>query len=83
MSHLFGSGGGAKVAAELGVPLLGELPLDAGIRERVDGGEPSVVSDPDGAAAAIYRDVARHMAARLWALDAGGGDAPVISMDDD
>lgn len=79
-SHLFGSGGGAKVADELGVPLLGELPLAVEIREQADGGTPTVASDPEGAVAAVYRDAARHLAARLWALDA---DRPQISMDDD
>ena len=79
-SHLFGIGGGQRVAEEFTVPLLGELPLAIEIREQADGGMPSVAGDPDGEVAAIYRDVARHLAARLWALDA---DAPQITMDDD
>lgn len=79
-SHLFGAGGGEKVAEEFDVVLLGELPLRIEIREQADGGTPSVVADPNGDVAAIYRDIARHLAARLWALDA---DAPEITMDDD
>ncbi|MCZ6617489.1 MAG: iron-sulfur cluster carrier protein ApbC [Gammaproteobacteria bacterium] len=78
-NHLFGAGGGEKVAEEFGVALLGELPLAIEIRVQADGGRPTVADDPDGEVAAIYRDVARHLAARLWALDA---DAPQITMDD-
>ncbi len=78
-SHLFGSGGGEKVAEEFDVVLLGELPLAIEIREQADGGTPSVAADPDGDIAATYRDIARHLAARLWVLDA---DAPQITMDD-
>ena len=78
-SHLFGSGGGEKVAEEFDVVLLGELPLAIEIREQADGGTPSVAADPEGEVAATYRDIARHLAARLWALDA---DAPQITMDD-
>ncbi|MCZ6640534.1 MAG: iron-sulfur cluster carrier protein ApbC [Gammaproteobacteria bacterium] len=79
-SHLFGTGGGERVAEEFDVVLLGELPLTIEIREHADGGTPSVVADPGGDVAGIYRDVARHLAARLWALDA---EAPQITMDDD
>ena len=79
-SHLFGAGGGEKVSNEFGVALLGELPLAIEIREQADGGTPSVAADPEGAVAATYRNVARHLAARLWALDT---DMPQITMDDD
>ncbi|TAN50680.1 MAG: iron-sulfur cluster carrier protein ApbC [Methylococcaceae bacterium] len=63
--HIFGSGGGEKMAQKYGVDLLGALPLDAGIRENADGGHPSVVAEPDGPIAAIYRDIARKTAGRL------------------
>jgi len=63
--HLFGSGGGETIAAEYGVPLLGSLPLSRSIREQADGGHPTVVSEPEGAEAAIYRTIARTMAAHL------------------
>ena len=46
-SEVFGSGGGARLAGELGVPLLGSVPLDARIRESADAGTPLVLSDPD------------------------------------
>jgi ATP-binding protein involved in chromosome partitioning len=63
--HIFGEGGGEKMAKKYGTELLGSLPLDIGIRENADGGHPSVVADPDGKPAQIYKEVARKMAARL------------------
>jgi ATP-binding protein involved in chromosome partitioning len=62
---IFGRGGGERMAAEYGVPLLGSLPLDIRIREEADGGRPSVVADPDGPIAGAYRQAALTMAARL------------------
>ncbi len=84
-SHLFGEGGGEKIARECGVPLLAELPLAMEIREQADGGRPTVAADPTGAIAAVYRRAARHMAARLWAVSQGtGGQAGIqITMTDD
>lgn len=63
--HIFGAGGGARMAEDYGVDLLGSLPLDLSIRENADGGKPSVVADPDGAIAAAYGEIARKVAARL------------------
>ncbi len=45
--------------------LLGSLPLDIAIRTNADGGNPSVIADPDGRIAHIYRDIARRVAAKL------------------
>ena len=84
VSHLFGEGGGARIASETGVPLLAELPLDMAIRQQADGGTPTVREAPDGPLAQRYREGARHMAARLWALEKAQDAAPpVISMVDD
>ena len=63
--HIFGAGGGGKMAAQYGVPLLGSLPLDIHIREQADGGAPTVVAAPDSAVAASYREIARKTAAQL------------------
>ena len=63
--HIFGEGGGRKLAEQYGVDLLGSLPLDASIREGTDSGRPSVVADPEGRVAQMYRDIARRAAARL------------------
>ena len=63
--HIFGAGGGKKLAEKYGLDLLGSLPLDIRIREQADSGKPTVVADPDGPLAEAYREVARKMAARL------------------
>lgn len=63
--HLFGEGGGQRMAAQYGVPLLGSLPLDIVIREQGDAGQPVVVASPDSAVAQAYRQTARAMAAQL------------------
>ena len=62
---IFGEGGGAAMAEKNNVPLLGSLPLDIAIRKFADSGRPTVVADPDGRPAAIYREIARKMAAKL------------------
>ena len=64
-SHIFGSGGADKMCADYGTELLGQLPLDASIREQADSGRPSVVSDPDGKVAEIYRRIARRCAVKI------------------
>ena len=63
--HIFGAGGGARMAQQYGVRLLGELPLDAHIREEADGGRPTVVAAPDSARARCYFEMARRTAAAL------------------
>jgi ATP-binding protein involved in chromosome partitioning len=65
IEHLFGAGGGARMAAQYGVQLLGELPLDARVREEADGGVPTVVAAPDSAHAKPYFEMARRTAAVL------------------
>ena len=63
--HIFGDGGGRRMAGEHGVALLGDLPLDRAIREDADGGQPTVIKDPDGPVARRYREIARRVAAKL------------------
>ena len=63
--HIFGSGGGDLMAEESDVEMLGALPLDISIRVGTDEGKPTVVADPEGAVATIYRDIARRVAAKL------------------
>jgi len=62
---IFGSGGGAKMAADAGVDLLGQLPLELRIREEADNGQPTVVADPQSTTAGRYREIARKTAAKL------------------
>jgi len=60
--HIFGADGGRKMAAEYQMEYLGALPLDIKIRLQADSGAPTVVSDPDGDVAGIYKAVARRVA---------------------
>jgi len=62
---IFGAGGGEKMCAEYGVDFLGALPLDISIREQTDSGKPTVVADPDGTVAKIYKDIARKVAVKV------------------
>jgi ATP-binding protein involved in chromosome partitioning len=64
-SHIFGSGGARRMCTEYGMELLGQLPLDESIREQADSGKPTVVADPDGKAAEIYRRIARRCAVKI------------------
>ena len=63
--HIFGEGGGKRYAAERGIDYLGALPLDMKIRLQADSGKPTVVADPDGEVATIYRSVARQVAVKI------------------
>ncbi len=63
--HIFGTGGGEKMCRDYDVEFLGSLPLDMRIREQADSGKPTVVSDPDGAAAEIYRRIGRRCAVKI------------------
>jgi ATP-binding protein involved in chromosome partitioning len=63
--HIFGEGGGAAMAEQYGIQLLGSLPLDIHIREETDSGKPSVAADPDGRISQMYREIARKTAAKL------------------
>lgn len=65
--HLFGAGGAQRMAEQYGVPLLGSLPLQIGIREQGDVGVPIVAAQPGSMAADCYRQAAIHMAAVLAA----------------
>ncbi|ANQ86359.1 putative iron sulfur binding protein [Azoarcus olearius] len=63
--HIFGTGGGQKLCADYDIPFLGALPLDLQIRKEADSGAPTVVSDPDGRIAAIYKEIARKVAVHI------------------
>jgi ATP-binding protein involved in chromosome partitioning len=63
--HIFGADGGRRLSEELGLAYLGALPLNRSIREQADTGRPTVVADPDGELAAIYKTVARQVAVRI------------------
>jgi ATP-binding protein involved in chromosome partitioning len=60
-SDVFGTGGGEALAAELDVPLLGTVPLDARVREAADAGTPIVIADPDSAPAQAIAEIAQSI----------------------
>jgi ATP-binding protein involved in chromosome partitioning len=64
-SHIFGQGGAERMCKDYGTELLGQLPLDESIRSQADSGKPTVVSDPEGPLAAIYRRIARRAAVKI------------------
>ena len=63
--HVFGAGGGERMGKDYNVEMLGALPLDIHIREQADSGRPTVVSDPDGRVAQIYKQIARRVAIKI------------------
>ena len=65
VEHIFGADGGKKMAADYGMDYLGALPLDMSIRLQADSGKPTVVADPDGEVAQIYKKVAREVAVKI------------------
>ncbi|MFT4918843.1 MAG: ATP-binding protein involved in chromosome partitioning [Zhongshania aliphaticivorans] len=82
--HVFGAGGGARMASNYQVPMLGSLPLSMQIRSQADCGKPVMVADPSGDAAALYRSVAIGMTAELAKRQRVQSNAfPNISISDD
>ncbi len=77
-SDVFGHGGARREAERLGVPFLGEVPLDLEIRETSDAGRPLVVSEPNGAQAAVYREIAKNVWAELGKTRGADRAAPRI-----
>jgi ATP-binding protein involved in chromosome partitioning len=84
IEHIFGEGGGKALAEENQVEFLGSLPLTKQIRDDSDKGKPTVVAEPDGPVALLYRSIARTMAARLSLLAKDYGQSfPTISITND
>ncbi|MDZ4360802.1 MAG: iron-sulfur cluster carrier protein ApbC [Variovorax sp.] len=67
VEHIFGADGGKNMAAEYGMDYLGALPLNMSIRVQADSGMPTVVADPEGEIAALYKSVARRLAIKIAA----------------
>jgi ATP-binding protein involved in chromosome partitioning len=80
--HVFGAGGGERMAAQYDVPLLGSLPLDIAIREQADGGRPTVVAAPESKVAAAFLEIARRAAGRL-ASGTAASAFPTLTVSDD
>ncbi len=67
IEHIFGEDGGKKMAADYQMDYLGGLPLDMQIRLQADGGTPTVVADPKGGVAGLYKAIARKLAVSVAA----------------
>jgi ATP-binding protein involved in chromosome partitioning len=63
--HIFGQGGGDEMSRDYQVDVLGALPLDIKIREALDAGKPTLISDPDSPSSVTYRDIARSVGLKL------------------
>lgn len=63
--HIFGTGGGALMAKDYNIDLLGSLPLDINIRTQADSGKPTVIAAPDSKVADIYKEIARKAAIKI------------------
>lgn len=63
--HIFGKGGGQRMATEFEVDYLGALPLDYTICQQADEGRPTVIAEPDSKNTQLYKDISRNMAAKL------------------
>ena len=81
--HLFGEGGGERLAASYDAELLASLPLSMAIRLQCDGGEPTASADPESQIAMIYQQLARTVGARLSVLNAQDTAMPSIEISDD
>ena len=69
--YIFGEGGGERTAEELGVPFLGEIPIDPRVVEGGDKGDPIALSAPDSPAAQAFQELAGTLARKLALLAQG------------
>lgn len=81
--HIFGEGGGARIARDYQTELLGSLPLDLSIRADADAGKPSVAANPDSAISQRYREIARKLINNVNSYNAQANDFPDIEITDD
>jgi ATP-binding protein involved in chromosome partitioning len=81
--HLFGEGGGEKLASQYGVEVLASLPLSMLIREQADSGKPTAAAEPESQIAMVYQELARHVGARIVLQEANAPAMPSITMTDD
>ncbi len=78
---IFGSGGGNEIALDYGITLLAQLPLSSSIREQIDGGEPTVIADPEGDVSQLFRQMAKQVVDTVAASSPETG--PLITIVDD
>src|SRR3989475_3659298 len=76
--HIFGHGGGSRAAEQLGIPFLGEVPLDLAIRTQSDIGQPIVIAQPNAPSARTLRSIAEKVAAQV---SIRSFEAPVLEVE--
>lgn len=81
--HVFGEGGGERIARDYQTELLGSLPLDLSIRADADRGKPSVAADPESAISQKYRAIARKLVANVQQHNLANQTLPDIEISDD
>jgi len=81
--HIFGEGGGERIARDYQTELLGSLPLDLSIRADADRGQPSVATDPESAISQKYRTIARKLVANVQQHNDSNQSLPDIEISDD
>lgn len=81
--HIFGEGGGERMARDYHTELLGSLPLELSIRVDADAGKPSVAANPDSAVSQRYRSIARKLIGKVEAHNAEANGFPDIEFSDD
>lgn len=83
VEHLFGEGGGEKLAKQYNVHLLGSLPLSLSIREQADSGKPTVFANPTGDEAKLYQAIALQMVQQVAQLKVTAAAMPFIETTDE
>lgn len=83
VEHLFGEGGGEKLAKQYHVHLLGSLPLSLAIREQADSGVPIVLANPESEASKLYQAIALQVVQQLAQLQAQASILPIIEITDE
>ncbi len=81
--HIFGEGGGERIARDYQTDLLGSLPLDLSIRANTDAGKPSVAADPTSAISQSYREIAKKLMLKVESHNAQANPFPIIEISDD
>ncbi|QYX47485.1 iron-sulfur cluster carrier protein ApbC [Pseudomonas tussilaginis] len=81
--HLFGEGGGEKLASQYDVELLASLPLSMLIREQADSGKPTAIAEPESQIAMVYQELARQVGARIVLQEAAAPAMPNITISED
>lgn len=81
--HIFGAGGGQRIARDYDTELLGSLPLTLEICQQADSGTPTVAAEPESAVSLIYRDIAKKLMVKVESQADGTSKIPQINIVED